>query len=479
MLALRFLQALPYRCCRRQYIFLNNRGPITWQAKNQSVVALFTLEAEYIACSDRTGEAIWLRCLLADIKKIGDSSKVSNSLNSPTPIWFENQGALRLIKNGVVKAKAKHIDVRYHHSHDEQKRGTVEFAYITSKKNVADLFYQISSSSNAPELIQMLGMIPENWPLYSCWTNYWYLCLSSKIEMSFMFYAYSTIVRICKYAIFWLGWILERGGCVVWHKTYSYVITPLLLSHYLTTYILLTFIHLSIRHDMQPGSPLEKQIKCLKGERTNNPEVVPYSPHEQVQNAKIECGTAIPKVKKQLPPPRWPSPVLSPPPRPRGGGGFLCHKGKPAWLRQISTSEVGNQGGCPASSELDADTSNWLNFRRLDFVPVSGGWYRMKRCFFSMSSIALGLGIHLQAWARERTHTLPHRGHLWSQRKRGGARCASAKSWGCRNHLSNRRDPAMELIMSVLAPPTCCEPFFVPSLHMGIELFDDHPSIKS
>jgi len=369
MLALRFLQALPYRCCRRQYIFLNNRGPITWQAKNQSVVALFTLEAEYIACSDRTGEAIWLRCLLADIKKIGDSSKVSNSLNSPTPIWFENQGALRLIKNGVVKAKAKHIDVRYHHSHDEQKRGTVEFAYITSKKNVADLFYQISSSSNAPELIQMLGMIPENWPLYSCWTNYWYLCLSSKIEMSFMFYAYSTIVRICKYAIFWLGWILERGGCVVWHKTYSYVITPLLLSNYLTTYILLTFIHLSIRHDMQPGSPLEKQIKCLKGERTNNPEVVPYSPHEQVQNAKIECGTAIPKVKKQLPPPRWPSPVLSPPPRPRGGEGSFVIRANRHGCAKFLLAKLGIR-------EVVQRALSWMPTRRIGWTFEGSTSYR-------------------------------------------------------------------------------------------------------
>jgi hypothetical protein len=27
----------------------------------------------------------------------------------------------------------------------------------------------------------------------------------------------------------------------------------------------------------------------------------------------------------------------------------------------------------PEESESDVDTSNWLNFRRLDFVPVSGG----------------------------------------------------------------------------------------------------------
>ena len=42
------------------YIFIDG-GPISWQAKSQSVVTLSTLEAEYIAASDATREAIWLR----------------------------------------------------------------------------------------------------------------------------------------------------------------------------------------------------------------------------------------------------------------------------------------------------------------------------------------------------------------------------------------------------------------------------------
>jgi len=102
-------------------------------------------------------------------------------------------------------------------------------------------------------------------------------------------------------------------------------------------------------------------------------------------------------------------PVLSPS---CGHGGFkgrfLCRKDKPSWLRQISTSEVGDRGGelwevesgrhCPAhcasspcgvypnpsplsqhlqtgsleESELDIYMSDWLNFRRLNFIPVSG-----------------------------------------------------------------------------------------------------------
>ena len=43
-----------------EYIFTDG-GPISCQAKSQSVIALSTLEAEYMAASDTTQEAIWLR----------------------------------------------------------------------------------------------------------------------------------------------------------------------------------------------------------------------------------------------------------------------------------------------------------------------------------------------------------------------------------------------------------------------------------
>jgi len=133
------------------FIFFNNKGPITWQANNQSVVALSTLEAEYIACSDSTREATWLRRLYTDIKRL-----ITEMI--ATTIKCDNQGALKLIKSGIVKAKTKHIDVKYHHSHDEQNRGTVDFIYVTSNENVADVLTKALSPSKHQGLIQMLSL---------------------------------------------------------------------------------------------------------------------------------------------------------------------------------------------------------------------------------------------------------------------------------------------------------------------------------
>ena len=110
-------------------------GPIHWQVRTQSVVALSTMEAEYIACSDATREALWLRQLEATILTAIDQ----NTTPRTVPIGADNQGAPKLIKSGVIKQKTKHIAVKFHHSHDQEQKGAVKFHYVHRTDNVADL----------------------------------------------------------------------------------------------------------------------------------------------------------------------------------------------------------------------------------------------------------------------------------------------------------------------------------------------------
>ena len=76
-------------------------GPIHWQVKTQSVMALSTLEAEYIACLDATREALWFRELEADILQVGNPERIPRIVC----ITFDNQGPLKLISTGVTKQK--------------------------------------------------------------------------------------------------------------------------------------------------------------------------------------------------------------------------------------------------------------------------------------------------------------------------------------------------------------------------------------
>ena len=60
-------------------------------------------------------------------------------VDGPVPIGCDNQGTIKLIISGVVRQKSKHIEVKYHHVHDEQMKGAVKFQYVTSESNPADL----------------------------------------------------------------------------------------------------------------------------------------------------------------------------------------------------------------------------------------------------------------------------------------------------------------------------------------------------
>ena len=110
-------------------------GLIHWQAKSESVMGLSTLEAEYITCSHTTWESLWLRRMMKEAAG-GMGVKI---VDGPVPIRCDNQGAIKLITSGVVWQKSKHIDVKYHHVHDEQVKGVVKFQYVTSESNPADL----------------------------------------------------------------------------------------------------------------------------------------------------------------------------------------------------------------------------------------------------------------------------------------------------------------------------------------------------
>jgi len=131
-------------------------GLIHWQAKSQSVVTLSTLEAEYIACLHATRESLWLRRMMKETAG-GMAVKISDGL---VPIGCDNQGVIKLITWGVVRQKSKHIDVEYHHVHDEQMKGAVKFQYVTSESNPADLQTKPLAVPRHEQLLLLTGLTP-------------------------------------------------------------------------------------------------------------------------------------------------------------------------------------------------------------------------------------------------------------------------------------------------------------------------------
>ena len=65
------------------YVFFVAGGPVSWQAKTQKSVALSTAEAEYMALSDASKEAVHLKALLVSIG-IQDRTGCSKDCREPS-----------------------------------------------------------------------------------------------------------------------------------------------------------------------------------------------------------------------------------------------------------------------------------------------------------------------------------------------------------------------------------------------------------
>jgi len=69
-------------------------------------IALSTTEAEYMANTHATKEAIWITKLMMDLRYMEEKKMMV--------IRCDNQGEISLTKNPTHHARAKHIDVQHH-----------------------------------------------------------------------------------------------------------------------------------------------------------------------------------------------------------------------------------------------------------------------------------------------------------------------------------------------------------------------------
>lgn len=84
----------------------------------------------YSAAAECTKEILYLKTLIKEL--LGESINVK--------LKVDNQSAIKLIKNGVINQRLKHINVKYHFVHEELKKGTISIIYCPNDKQVADLF---------------------------------------------------------------------------------------------------------------------------------------------------------------------------------------------------------------------------------------------------------------------------------------------------------------------------------------------------
>ena len=91
---------------------------ITWFSRKQTYVALSLAEAEYMAVSMASCEAIWLHKVLTGL---------FNKELEPTLIYFDNQSCIKLSENPVFHDRSKHIEIRITSSKKVSRREQLSF----------------------------------------------------------------------------------------------------------------------------------------------------------------------------------------------------------------------------------------------------------------------------------------------------------------------------------------------------------------
>jgi hypothetical protein len=114
------------------------------------VVALSSYEAEYIAASTASTQAIWLVRLFSDLlgRDIG-----------AVELRVDNKSALSLAKNPIFYERSKHIQVRHNFIRDCLEKGSIKAGYINTKNQLADLLTKPLERIRFLELCSKTGMV--------------------------------------------------------------------------------------------------------------------------------------------------------------------------------------------------------------------------------------------------------------------------------------------------------------------------------
>jgi hypothetical protein len=113
------------------YVFMLSGCGVDWRSRVQPAVALSTAEAEYMAISDASQEAIFMKKMMGDF---GEDTE------GPLMIYNDNKGALAIVKNEGHHMMTRHIDMKVHYVREVVKAGVVDVTYQPGTDMPADIF---------------------------------------------------------------------------------------------------------------------------------------------------------------------------------------------------------------------------------------------------------------------------------------------------------------------------------------------------
>ncbi|KAL4203461.1 hypothetical protein AMTRI_Chr01g104090 [Amborella trichopoda] len=114
-----------------RYVFILGGGAVSWKSKKQDIVALSTMESEFMACCLAVKEAMW-------IKKFLNQLNFHHVRCEAVQIFCDNTTAIYISKQPQFHKNSKHIKPYFYHLRNEVRLKEIEISYISIDLMIAD-----------------------------------------------------------------------------------------------------------------------------------------------------------------------------------------------------------------------------------------------------------------------------------------------------------------------------------------------------
>ncbi|KAG8647463.1 hypothetical protein MANES_09G075219v8 [Manihot esculenta] len=122
---------------------------VYWFSKKQISVALSIVDAEYIAAESYVAQIFWMKQQLNDYGIEVDH----------IPIRCDNTSTINLTKNPIQHSRTKHIKIKHHFIRDHVQNGDIELEFVSTQKQLADIFTKPLNEDTFCRIRRELGMI--------------------------------------------------------------------------------------------------------------------------------------------------------------------------------------------------------------------------------------------------------------------------------------------------------------------------------
>jgi hypothetical protein len=131
-------------CSTTGYVVKMGTGAVSWSSKLQSIVALSTTEAEFIAAVSAGQESIWMSQFPAEL---------GHNTSAAMPLLMANQSAIQVACNPEHHGRMKHLDLRYLWLRNEVVKGCLAPHHISTAEMAADILTKALAQTTPTTLL--------------------------------------------------------------------------------------------------------------------------------------------------------------------------------------------------------------------------------------------------------------------------------------------------------------------------------------